>query len=312
VWGNVGSMTKRVAVSICLVLLSLATALLGAGCGSSAIDPVASAATTSNAAPGFRMDISMRMDMSGLPQGQNVAITATGEGVMDTRDRAGAMNLTMQLPNLPSVTGALGGASSITLKYLIHGRVIYMHVPAALVSKVPGARPWVKLDLSKLASNMGLGGLPSLNNPTLEDPSQMLSYLRGVSGHVTTVGTDTVAGVKTTHYRASIDLNRVADEAPPSDRATARSSIQRLEALTHLTSIPVDLWIDGQHFVRRMTMNLKLSVLGTIGMHMNLQVTMPEYGPQPVPAFPPASQVTDLSSMMGAGGSAGSSGSLFG
>jgi hypothetical protein len=75
-----------------------------------------------------------------------------------------------------------------------------------------------------------------------------LDYLRG-AGVATRVGTAKVNGVATTRYRVQVDLKRAAQR---SAKGTAKRSIDRLIAsLGGPATLPVDVWIDGDHLVRR-------------------------------------------------------------
>ena len=80
-------------------------------------------------------------------------------------------------------------------------------------SKIPTfSKPWLKVNLAQAASAAGIPGLSSLaSNPASTDPSQLLQYLRAVSGTVTKVGSESVNVVQTTRYHAQIDLDRVPD-----------------------------------------------------------------------------------------------------
>lgn len=281
-----------------LLLCGAATALITSGCGASAvIDPVANAATVSNSAPGYRMVFTVRLGSPSLP----IAMTGTGTGSVDTRDHAGSADFAFQLPNLPQITQALG-SDRLRMREITQGTTFYLKMPAAIAGKLPGGRPWLKVDLGKQAASMGMPGLGALSSasPLSSDPSQFLQYLRAVSGGVSKVGTGTVAGHQTTEYQATIDLEKVADRVPAANRAAARRSIQHLEQMTHVRKLPVHLWIDGQHLVRRMTMNMNMSLPTGQAIAMAMQVTIPQYGPQPLPKLPPASQVTDATSLAGA------------
>ncbi len=128
--------------------------------------------------------------------------------------------------------------------------VIYVNMPL-LASKLPAGKTWMKLDLAKLASKAGIDAsqLGSLNQA---DPTQFLSYLRASSGAVTTVGSEQIGGEPTTHYRATLQLDRVLDRLPDSQRAAARSMLERLGT----GSIPVDVWVDQQGRLRRMQLSI--------------------------------------------------------
>jgi hypothetical protein len=134
----------------------------------------------------------------------------------------------------------------------------------------------------------------------------MLQFLRGASGGLTDVGSERVDGFQTTHYRAQIDLNRVPNVVPAAQRAAARQTITALENVTHLRELPVNVWIDGQHLVRRMRMSFSYQVQGQ-ALKMAMTIDIPTYGPQPAPVFPPADQVTDLNALLVSAGQSGKS-----
>ena len=228
-----------------------ATAVTTAGCGSSsvsnAVDPVAQAATVSNNAAGFQLHLTMQISSPSLPQ----PITGRGTGAFSPAARLGQLNFTMQLP--PSVGAALG-SSAFGFQEVLDGQTIYLKLPAAVTAKLPGGKPWLKVDLAKLGQAAGLSGLGSLlNNPTSSNPAQLLQYLRATSGGVTKVGTAQIQGVNTTQYRASIQLDKYPNLLPPAKRAAARQAIQQLESMTKLSSIPMNVWIDSQHLVRQLS-----------------------------------------------------------
>ncbi len=70
----------------------------------------------------------------------------------------------------------------------------------------------MRLDLARLERAQGID-MNALTSTGRSDPTQMLSTLEGESDSIVTVGHDTVRGVATTHYRAVIDLGKVAGSA---------------------------------------------------------------------------------------------------
>jgi hypothetical protein len=275
-----------------------------AGCGSgtvaNVVDPVAKAATVSNQTNGMRMTMTMRMTVPGL----STPISAAGQGAFNTSGHSGSLTLAMDFSSIPQVSQVLG-TSTLQLQELISGTTIYMKLPSAITSKVAAFRkPWLKIDLARAASAAGIPGLGSLaSNPASTDPTQFLRYLRAESGHVTKVGTATVDGRQTTQYRAQIDYDRVPSAFPASARPQVRQAIAALKRLTHIRRLPVNVWIDTHHLVRKMQFVLQETVSGQA---LNVAMTMhiPQYGPQPTPTIPPASQVQDISGLAGAGASA--------
>jgi hypothetical protein len=276
------------------------SAIAAAGCGGGGvIDPVAQAATASANAPGSLMKFSIQFVSPALA----TAITGRGTGSFDVRDHAGSVSFDMSLGNEPQVIQALG-SSTLHLDEVIRGLTFYIKLPSALTGRLPGiTKPWMKLDLKNFASQTGVPSLSSLaTNPVSSDPSQFLQYLRAVSGTVRYQGNEPVDGFRTTHYHALIDLNRVVDQLPPSSRNGVQQAISGLEKLISLKTIPVDVWIDGQHMVRRMQITIAETL--PTGQSLNGQITLDvvKYGPQPLPSLPPANQVSDIGSLLHTGG----------
>ena len=276
--------------------------LVASGCSSSGSrgnntsDPVALAAMRSTSVSGYLMTMNMRVSSPALP----TVLTATGTGTFDIRDKAGAVSLTMDLGNNPQVTQVLGG-STLRIDEIFKWPAIYMKLPTVIASNLPGGggKPWLKIDVTKVAAAAGVPGLSSLaNNPAASDPSQLLQYLRAVSGNVSRLGKGQVGGIATTRYSATIELNKVPNTLPEASRAAARQSVGTLATMLGKTTLPVEVWIDNQNLVRRMRMSYGLSSGGKPAT-IDMTLEIPEYGPQPTPVLPPAGQVSDASSLVG-------------
>jgi hypothetical protein len=270
-----------------------AVALGGCGGAGSVVDPVAQAATTSNQALGYRLTMAMQIASPALPS----PITASGQGAFSTPGHTGSFTLDMNLASIPQAAQALG-SSTFRLQEVISGTTIYLKLPASLTSKIPSfKKAWLKLDLAR-AAGAGIPGLSSLtSNPASTDPSQLLRYLRATSGQVTKVGTASVDGFSTTHYRGQINLDRVPDTLPPASRPAARQALSALERIAHIHLLPVNVWIDDHHLVRRLQMNFNQSVAGAGSLTVAIRVDIPQYGSQPAPTLPPPSQVQDITGL---------------
>jgi hypothetical protein len=224
--------------------------------------------------------------------------TTTGSGSFDVRDHLGSVSLSMNFGNNPQVVKALGG-STLRMREVMAGQTLYFKLPPPLAGRVPGGKPWLKVNLDAVLAARGMPGLSSLqSNPASSDPSQMLQYLRATSGGLTNVGSDGVDGFQTTHYRATIKLDRVADQVPARQRAAVRQGIAALENLTHLHQLPADVWVDGRHLVRRMRLSYAFTLPAGQKLNTLMTIDIPRYGAQPAPALPPANQVTDLTSQV--------------
>ena len=135
-----------------------------------------------------------------------------------------------------------------TAEVLSVGQVAYVRLPPGMQS-IFGGKPWVKADLSTVEGLAGAQvGVPGLGSGF--QFSGILDWLGGVSGSVSTVGSETIHGDATTHYRAEVDLTKAAASAP-----AARQAELQQAAIAAGQTIPVDIWLDGQGRLRQMTVS---------------------------------------------------------
>lgn len=275
-----------------ILLLTIAAATAGAalsGCGATSGggggDALAKAAATTSTSGGARMTMTMTMSSAALPR----QIHMTANGVMDQVRRQGRIQLDMS-----DIARAAGGStfepSQLQATEILNGTVIYMRLPL-LDGKLPDNKRWLKLDLAKAGKALGID-LGQVMQPG-QDPTQQLDYLRAVS-NAKKVGSDTIRGVKTTHYHGVSRLDRYPQLLPPRQRAAARATVQRLIKLTGTRSMPIDAWVDGANKIRRIAfvMNMREPQLPQ-SLRMNMQEDLYDFG-TPVDATPPPSdQVYD-------------------
>lgn len=262
----------------------LATIALAAGCGSttarnaSGTDPlrVINAAYQKTTAATSKVDVVTQLNASSGGSSQAFSVHAAGN--FDYSRHRG--ELTTTLPT--------GGTTTV----LQIGDVIYLKLPVLPGAPGPAHKPWIRIvprDLPKASTSNG-----SLSSG-LRDPSQALSYLRSVSSRVDTVGAETIRGTKTTHYKVTVDLHKLAASQP----AMSQSADLLIKAL-HTSSLPVDVWVDAQGRVRQLRLQQPLPNTAGIGVSTGT-VTMTEqfydFGTPVTVAVPPASQVTDLGAL---------------
>ena len=287
---------KAVAALVAVGLLAgVAFALFGSS-ATKVSDPVAEAATLSSSAAGYRVHMVIN-----VPSPSSVTpITGVGDGTVDARDHAATITLGMNLGSGGELAQALGG-STLRITELVDGTAIYMKLPAIVTSTLGGAgKQWLKLDLTRTLHFPGLAAMEG--NPATSNPSQLLQYLRAVSGGVVAEGLERVDGFETTHYHADLSLDSVVSALPASDQAAAQQTISALEQTTHMSTIPVDVWVDSEHLVRRMAMTISATLQGGQPMGVGVTMDFSDYGPQPPPTLPPAGDVQDLSSLAAAAG----------
>ncbi|HUJ67328.1 MAG TPA: hypothetical protein VLX59_17405 [Acidimicrobiales bacterium] len=182
------------------------------------------------------------------------------------------------------------------------GQDYFVHMPPQLKG-VAGGKPWVRIDRGTLQALAGSQlGVPGLG--TTLDFSNVLAWLRGVSGQITTVGNESIHGTETTHYRAQVDLSRVA--ATMGADANDDSALAPSDGRT----LPIDVWIDPQGRLRQLKVSLDLNTLPlpqgvtlptqALGTAV-LTVDLWNFGVTVHAVPPPANQVSDASSLIGGG-----------
>ena len=269
-----------------IALGAIAAAITAAGCGSSSSKSAGltlrRAADVTAQATGYRISGYGTVTVQKGPQ--HAVATMSMAGSFDRRDRLGAIT---------TITHVLG--HEVRIRELLQRFTVYMaagSLPRGTL--VSHGKPWLKLNIS---SALPGGGLSSL--PTATDPSQFVDYLRAVSSSTTKLGTTTIRGVRATHYHAVVDLSRYPSMVPPAQRHAVRQTIKALETATGVHTLPLDVWIDDHHLVRRERFTMTECVAG---LHTSVRMTsdMYDYGPQPKPRIPSASQVYDLTPLASA------------
>jgi hypothetical protein len=228
-----------------VLLLSLA------GCGGSSNqavsgDPVAAAADATSKQPSEKVALQGKVDLSGQ------AVSLGGNGAFSNTDDKGKLHLVVSI-------GSFGPGA---LDEVFNGKVVWLRSP--LLTSTLRGKHWIKLDLVKPTQLLGF----DLNALAGQAPSSALEKLR-LDGKVTKVGTDTIDGVETTHYRKELS----------GDYHTA------------------DAWVDDRGLVRRLKLDYDATVDPTSkqGAHTVLTMTLSHFG-TPVSAPPPsAADVVDSS-----------------
>lgn len=129
------------------------------------------------------------------------------------------------------------------------------------------------------------------------DPTEELSYLKAASGPVKRLGSESVRGVPTTHYVATIQYSLYPRLVPASQRYAARESVAAIERITGQRSQTVNVWVDDTHHVKRESYVIQECVPNSAA-HVKISATIEflDYGVQVIPAPPPNSEVEDVTS----------------
>jgi hypothetical protein len=276
-----------------------ALALAVAGCGGSSNKSSSSgsqtisvtrAAYVSAASSGYKALLTMRESIPGAGE-----LRMDGTATFALPTHKGTIDMRMTLPAAAAQQAGLG--STLPIKAVLVPGTFYMKLPSQLADKIPGGKPWWRIDLAQLGKVAGLPGFSSLfNSSSTNEPAQYLYMLRAASdGSVKNLGKETINGVPTTHYRAQVDMAKVPKVVPPKQRAGLE---QLLAALRERgagapSTFPMDAWIDSHNLVRQIAMNYNQAISGQT-LNVNMKMDFVDYGPQPAPQIPAADQTIDL------------------
>jgi hypothetical protein len=280
--GYFGCVTRTAAgiiAGVAAVFVAIALIAGGGGGRGGVLDPVAKAADTTAAAG------SAEFGLAGSVTAGGQTVPLSGSGKMDTKNQKVHMSIATTVP----------GAGPMTIEEILDGTVIYMKFPQ-LAGQMPGGKQWMKLDLQEFGKSLGvdfqkLMGASRGNT----NPADFLSYLKAV-GNSQVVGRESIRGVSTTHYRATIDLQKALDEV--GDKR-AKQALKQLYSSSGATAMPVDAWVDREGLVRRESFQMAMSPPGAGRVSMNMTFEFIRFG-VPVDANPPPDdQVFDVTSLAG-------------
>ena len=184
--------------------------------------------------------VQVRTETSAGDAGSGASFSSTGllEGVIDFG--SGNAQLTTKLP-----TGDELESRSVD-------GVQYTRLPN------PGGaqqdKPWLKIDLPE-GARTGLGGLT--------DPTGGLVLLRDAGGPLTEIDRERVRDTATVHYRTELDVTKLPAPSPPAGtpgkpRPDTSGLLRRLLGDKPL---PVEVWVDEQQRIRRLTLVLPIGNL---------------------------------------------------
>jgi hypothetical protein len=244
------------------------------------LDPVAQAASKTASSTSSRFVFSASIDAGAMGQ-----FSFHGNGMYDGPTKRGWMNMHFTLPLLAQEQ--LGTSDpSMEMIFDGHGPVMYMRSSMFNRAVAPGT--WVKMDLKELAKKEGQD-LGALMNANQADPSQALKMLMA-SSNTRPLGKESVRGVATTRYSFEIDFDRLVHD---------NKALAQFKAVTGMTSIPAQAWVDAQGRVRRLNVQMSMGAqLGT-PMTMTMSEELYDFGVRTNIDVPTGSMVTDLSALAG-------------
>ncbi|WP_405556029.1 DUF1396 domain-containing protein [Streptomyces canus] len=171
-------------------------------------------------------------------------------------------------------------------------KAMYIGGNAEMAKEMDG-KSWIKFDLSALGDK-ALGGAAPGAGQADQNPAAESTFLTGAKD-VKKVGTETVDGVKTTHYSGTVTLDDIKASFKDKDKATREmreKSLQQYEKLG-LDKFAMDTWIDGENHTKQFRMNGD----ATKGP-LDMTITFLDYNKPVTVTAPPAKDTADLAEMM--------------
>jgi hypothetical protein len=281
-------------------------AVLAAGCGGSAtgipeLTSFTSIAAKSSSAESARFALELKMTMPGSDQ----ALSFAADGGFDTTARRS--ELTFDLSSVAELFKTLGSSLGGTVKgdlgdpqdWKLHaiqdGDTAYIQFPL-IAKELPAGKTWVKGDAKDL-SGADAGQLSQFGALAGTDPKDVFGMLKAVSGSIEPVGSETLRGVETSHYRATIDVAKL-ESLVPADQRESLGGLDESAKQAGLTEIPLDIWVDADELVRKMSMDVDSKQPGTDGsVKASFVVELYDYGKPLEIELPPADQVVDASTL---------------
>jgi hypothetical protein len=263
--------------AIAATIAIVATGAVAAGCGGGSngalsLDPVAAAATKTQHAGAARIRLALALSSPQLHSGKTLRLH--GSGAIDGTSG--------------ELTFRVGSTSMKAISLERNGDyVVYLRV-GALAERLPGGQHWVELDLSKLAKSAGLDFGQLLSASRIQ-PGDLLAMLEAEGAEVRNLGSATVDGAATTHYRVTVDVAKAL-------QATGSTSPLLGGISAQIPKVPVDVWIGKDSLVHRIAVSLgRTQTDGPLQLAMTMDIY--DYGADVTIAAPPSSDVFDATQL---------------
>jgi hypothetical protein len=279
-----GAMRTRTGV---LATACAAAAVAVAGCGSSS-----SPTPTNGSGPSASTAVVRAADVTGNTSGYRFRATMNMTGAASIKDTmTGTILRSANKGEINLHQNLLGHAMAIDERF--SGRTFWISATGIPDATRLTKKPWLKYDIDSTLNELGVGGLPSGGS----DPSQFLTYLKGVGGHARKLGTATVDGVTTTHYAATVNLHDYVRHVASAQRAQASKAVQRLISTIGSDELHVQVWVDDRNLARRMALSFPECVADQ-HLHLSMTIDMYDFGTKADVTLPSDSQSYDITSLV--------------
>lgn len=289
-----------------LAALVALLAVAAAGCGGSTVavpelTSLTSVAQRSSATDSAKFDLKVELTMPGTDKELSLGV----DGGFDTP--AQRSHLTADLSSLAelfeslgssfggTVKGDLGSPEDWKLEAIQDGDTVYIRFPL-MAKDMPDGKTWIKGDARDLARANG-GQMSQFGSFAGTDARDVFGLLKAVSGSIEAVGSEEIRGVETRHYRATLDTSKIEQLIPEAQRQSL-GGVDQAAKQAGLTELPLDVWIDSDQRLRKLSIDLDAKQPGTdASVKASLVVELFDYGTPLDVELPPADQVVDAATL---------------
>jgi hypothetical protein len=225
------------------------------------------------------------LSMTGpLPSGSQ-GVLFKGDGKLDYRLNRGEVTY-----DYSGLAQSSPGSVPTTLSAILDDNLLYVRLPREVNGK-----QWVVIDLIesyKQQVGVDVGPLLAYNS----NPADALKNLES-AGDLEKIGKERLLdGSEATHYRGTIDLHKIAENAPADQREGLERAVNAMIAQGAPSQIPVEVWVGDDDLVRRMEMDVSV---GSSKMAMRIELF--DFGVTVNATPPPSELVATQQELQGTG-----------
>jgi hypothetical protein len=277
---SVRGSARRRATAGGLAALLLAGGAVGCQKGAAEQSPeMTPAAAVAKAAKNSEDITSLRYRMTGDIPGEG---RVTGDAAMSMKPLAMSMRMTAQ-----------GQATDGPVEIRLVDKAMYIGGNASMTKEMDG-KSWIKFDMSALGADKELNAGQLGAGQADKNPASESTFLTG-SKDVKKVGTETVDGVKTTHYEGTVtvaDIKASLKDENKAVREQREKSLDQYEKMG-IDSMTMDMWVDGDNHTKQFRMR------GDADKgRLDMKITFLDINEPVKVAAPPAKDTADLAEML--------------
>ena len=198
----------------------------------------------------------LKLTMTFHIQTSGNSVTVHETGLSSPDGKSGTLNV-----ELPDGAGTLSGV-------VVDSTVYLKASPNA--ARMLG-KSWVGLSITPATHTT------PAQTPTGNDALSYLHLLPGATGDVRELGHATIGGVRTTHYRVTVDLFKAEQARPPQLQDGSAGKLQQ----EGISTLPMDIWLDAQNAPRQVGTSISIQGMrfeyriGIAGSRTPLHVSAP-------------------------------------